>query len=419
MSVTPRKKILLIAPQPFFLNRGTPINVRAVAETLGKLAYEVDLLVFAQGEALEIPGVRIIRALSVPGVRRVPIGPSWTKVFLDMGLFISALNLAYRHKYDLYHGIEEGAFLACFLAKISRAKFIFDMDSCMTTQLQDSTFLPFAGALKLFSWFETRALRAADAVLTVCESLSIKAKELAPNAAVFQIEDFPLDGAASSQTNRIAELRAMWNPNSRPLLLYTGNLETYQGIELLLRAFTQTLKRSNYRSLNPLLLIVGGELRQIQAYQELCHELGIQSHVTFSGPQPAEDMGNYMALADILVSPRLHGSNTPLKLYSYMAARRPIVATQIASHTQVLSAESAYLAAPSIDDLAIALGAALEQNPEALAARQRRVDAAHALIRTKYNKAIFGQKIEALYATLFGTSSSKAPGHSQGELHGI
>ena len=44
-------RILLIAPQPFFTQRGTPINVRQMAQTLSEAGHEVHLATYPMGEA--------------------------------------------------------------------------------------------------------------------------------------------------------------------------------------------------------------------------------------------------------------------------------------------------------------------------------------------------------------------------------
>jgi glycosyltransferase involved in cell wall biosynthesis len=54
-------------------------------------------------------------------------------------------------------------------------------------------------------------------------------------------------------------------------------------------------------------------------------------------------MSVYLAAADVLVSPRSSGTNTPLKIYSYLRAGKPIVATRLLTHTQVLDDDVAQL----------------------------------------------------------------------------
>jgi glycosyltransferase involved in cell wall biosynthesis len=68
--------------------------------------------------------------------------------------------------------------------------------------------------------------------------------------------------------------------------------------------------------------------------------------------QPREEMAVYLMLADVLVSPRSYGGNLPLKVFDYLAAGRPIVATDIPTHRTVLNEERALLVAPRTEAIA-------------------------------------------------------------------
>ncbi len=59
---------------------------------------------------------------------------------------------------------------------------------------------------------------------------------------------------------------------------------------------------------------------------------------------------SYLDAADVLVSPRSTGTNTPLKIYQYLRSGRVIVATRLLTHTQVLSDEVAILTEPTPTD---------------------------------------------------------------------
>ena len=79
-----RRRVLLLAPHPFFEQRGSPIAVALLAETLCDRGYVVDLLTFPGGSAVEIPGLTIRRLPRVPGVKNVPVGLSWKKLVYAM-----------------------------------------------------------------------------------------------------------------------------------------------------------------------------------------------------------------------------------------------------------------------------------------------------------------------------------------------
>jgi glycosyltransferase involved in cell wall biosynthesis len=110
-------------------------------------------------------------------------------------------------------------------------------------------------------------------------------------------------------------------------------------------------------------VIVGGQPEQVEKYQYISHKLGLANVVHFVGQRPLEEMPQYMALAHILLSPRSQGTNTPLKLYTYMASGKPILATDMYTHTQVLDTSTSLLVPPTPQGLATG---ALEllRNPE-------------------------------------------------------
>ncbi|MBX7144642.1 MAG: glycosyltransferase [Oligoflexia bacterium] len=407
-------RVLLIAPQPFFLNRGTPMNVRAMATALAEFGLAVDLLVYPIGDEIDIPGVRILRCPRLFGIRSVPIGPSWKKAILDIGLAIHALFLAITRRYQVIQGVEEAGVIAWGLSRLSGARCIFDMDSCMVTQIENSGFLRSRLLLWLVAAIESFCLRRSDAVITVCSSLTAKVRQLAPEAQIYQIEDFPLDDAQVPNQETIVRLTNELSLQGRSVILYTGNLEPYQGVELLITAFHKITLNTGGAT-PPVLVIVGGNQSQVAQLRAQVTQLGIDGHVRITGARPLAEMGSFMALASVLASPRLVGTNTPLKLYSYMAAARPIVATSIISHTQVLDNSCAYLADPNPNDFSLALQAALEKSDAALRERQTRVEQSLQLVQTRYSRNTFTHQLRSLYSRLIGKTTQLVDSQVQHE----
>ena len=85
------RRVLVVAPQPFYQDRGTPIALRQVLEALSGLGYQVDVLTFPVGQDIELPGVRIFRAGNPFRIRGVPVGLSARKLLLDLSL-VAALR---------------------------------------------------------------------------------------------------------------------------------------------------------------------------------------------------------------------------------------------------------------------------------------------------------------------------------------
>ena len=90
-------------------------------------------------------------------------------------------------------------------------------------------------------------------------------------------------------------------------------------------------------------MIIGGSDDNILKYQKKAETLGVAEAVVFCGPRPVELLGHYLKQADILLSPRITGNNTPMKLYSYLDSGKVVLATGLPTHTQVLSDDFACL----------------------------------------------------------------------------
>jgi glycosyltransferase involved in cell wall biosynthesis len=97
-------------------------------------------------------------------------------------------------------------------------------------------------------------------------------------------------------------------------------------------------------------------------------------------------------MANVLVTCRTRGSNTPLKIYHYLHAGKPIVATAIRSHTQVLNSETAELVEPTPRGIAAGIVRVLRDGERA----ERLGAAAGLLARTRYDQTISTQRLADL-----------------------
>jgi glycosyltransferase involved in cell wall biosynthesis len=378
--------ILLLAPQPFYRERGTPIAVRLLAETLCALGHAVDLLVYHEGEEISFPGLRLLRAPAPPLVRDVPIGFSARKLACDVTLTASFLRLARPGRYDVVHAVEEAIFPAVWLRRRHRAAVVCDMDSDMVDQL--------VGTSKLRGLFRRpleaivrRTLGACDLVLAVCPSLAHKVRGICPAVPVHLLEDIPLTEAPHAP---VEDLRARFDIRG-PLALYVGNLEPYQGIDLLLEALAALDAETPVT-----LVVIGGIPADVARYTQKAAALGLIRRVHFTGPRPLRELGGYLAQADILVSPRTLGENTPMKIYSYLASGRSMLATDIGSHTQALDASCALLVPP--DSGCVAAGLRRLAGDQQLRMSLGKAGAERAAER--YSRAAYRAKLGAAYELL-------------------
>ncbi len=385
-------KVLMIAPQPFFEPRGTPISVYQRLTALSKLGHQVDLATYHVGEEVEISGVRIFRTPRFPFIKQVKVGPSVAKLFLDLFLFGVALFLLVRNRYDAIHSHEEGSFFAMFLSWISRAPHVYDMHSSLPRQLENFGYGYLWPAVKLFEILENSVLKSADAVITIDENLADHARSICPSARVFIIENMALKADTSTEYPEVDRLENDLAASNRLVVVYTGTFERYQGLDILLSALRLALSESR----NLALVLVGGKERQIQQLRAMAAELHLEDQVFFAGTVPFEEATAYLDMAQVLVSPRIGGTSVPLKIYSYLQAGKPILATRIRAHTQVLKDGTALLVEPTGEGLAQGLVRLLEDSE----LRQRLAVGARELARTSYDPSSYLLRISDLYDQL-------------------
>ncbi len=268
-------KILLLAPHPFFQPRGTPIAERMLLEVLTGHGHRVDVLTYPEGEDVDLPGCRIRRIPRPPFVRNVRPGFSLKKLACDAVMLAQTLALVRRNRYDLVHAVEESAFMALAARRLFGTPYVYDMDSGLARQMADR-FPVLRKVRRLLVACESLAVRGAIGTLAVCKSLADQARACHPGGLVARIEDVSL--LANSADERAEEAEDV--PRGGPVVMYVGNLETYQGIDLLVEAFARVLPEVP----DARLAIIGGSGADVAAYRERCAALGLGESVWRPAP---------------------------------------------------------------------------------------------------------------------------------------
>jgi glycosyltransferase involved in cell wall biosynthesis len=285
--------------------------------------------------------------------------------------------------------VEEAAHLVAPVARLLKVPLVMDVDSAIPDQLRESGFARRGPLVWCAEAFERHALRRASAVITVCASLTDGVRRRAPDARVFQIEDPPLvDASTAPAAEAVAALRLSLGLGPGPVVFYSGNFEPYQGVELLVDA-APSIPHAQF-------VFMGGEPSEVQALKERAQHGDAGARCVFTGKRPPSELPAFLALADVLVSPRCRGVNTPFKIYTYLASGRPLVATRIATHTQLLDDTLAVLVEPTSAGVGGGIRSVLV-DPEDAAARAAR---GRALVEREYSAARYAEKVKLAYAAV-------------------
>jgi glycosyltransferase involved in cell wall biosynthesis len=122
----------------------------------------------------------------------------------------------------------------------------------------------------------------------------------------------------------------------------------------------------------------------------MARNLGIAACCSFAGSVPKSIANQYNNLADVLISPRVSGNNTPLKIYEQIASGIPLVATRIRSHTQVLTDDYAFLVEPEPEAMANGILEAMKSDAES----KRKARNARELYQRSYSRQTYKHKIK-------------------------
>jgi glycosyltransferase involved in cell wall biosynthesis len=385
-------RVLMISPHPVYSPRGTPISVFNRAAALCALGHQVDLVTYPIGEDRAVDGLTY-RRTALPGVHRVGVGPSLAKVALNATVAYGSLSALLRGKghYDVVHTHEEAGILGHLYAPLVRLPHVYDMGNDWGVVLQNYGLSRHNPLVAAAAAIERRVVASAGVVIAHFPSLAaaIGQRSSTPTEVVYNVS---LD--ADPLAEDVVRLRRAWSPDGRPVVVYTGTLEPYQGLPLLLDAIVHLLASGAAR---PRLVVVGGQPAQVAALRREIAGRGLAGDVHLTGMVASPSIPACLAAADVLVSPRATGSNTPLKIYAYLTSGTPVVATRIESHTQVLDDRCAVLVAPDARGLAAGIATVLRD-----AARREELARGVEWLRRTYSLESYIAGVAAAYTHVGG-----------------
>ncbi|HEY8468964.1 MAG TPA: glycosyltransferase [Longimicrobiales bacterium] len=390
--------ILVVAPEPFLEDRGTPIAVYQLLGALGRLGYSVDLLTYPVGREIRLPGVRVFRVPNRFRIRTVPIGFSLRKLVLDVELTIALHRRLRAQRYRCIHAVEEAAFPALLLGRRAGIPVIYDMQSSLPEQLAQRRLFRIPVVRMALDACERWLLRGVSAVVS-STGLAARVRAAAPRAHVR--EWVYASEPCKVERGQAERLRAeLCVPEHARLVVYAGTFEDYQGLPALLSAIPAVCRSVP----DAVFVCVGSRPDERSAVERKAAELNLNGRLRLLPRQPRERLPALLAMADVLVSPRAYGQNLPLKIFDYLAAGRPIVATDIPAHRSILTPERARLVPSSPEGLASGIRDVLLD--PALA--ERLAGAARAYAQRYLGQDVFVRSVQELYDHVCGRETKSA-----------
>lgn len=389
-------RVLMIAPTSFFLDYGAHVRILEEVRVLQKFEHKVKIVTYPLGR--HIDNLDIERSIRIPWHPSHEVGPSRSKLIIDIFLALKTFTTTRKWKPDLIHAhLHEGALIGGMLARWFRIPLVFDLQGSLTSEMVDHRFIAPNGILfSMARWLEQRINRLPHAILTSSQNTATGlTKEFDVPADMLTViydcvhADTFAPGAISRA--RVDELRARLQiPSGRKIVIYIGLLDEYRGTSVMLRTAAQLRERG----IDAHFVIIG--FPNIERYSAMAQDLGIADRVTFPGRIPYENVPLWLALGDVAIEPKMSATEAAGKVLDYMAMGLPIVAFDIPVMKEYLGDLGIY--APLGDARAMADQlAALLDNPErarsiGVKLRERAMD--------KFSWERTGREIERVYENI-------------------
>lgn len=330
-------RILMIAPTPYFADRGCHVRIYEEARALMKLGHEVCIVTYHLGR--DMPGVRVVRTPHVPWYNKLEAGPSWHKPYLDMLLLWKSLAEARSFRPHLIHAhLHEGALIGAVLKGVLRIPLLFDYQGSLSGEsLNHGFFRDTSLILKLFKGLERTIDRLADRIITSSNKGRqelIREWGIAPEKVTGLIDG--VDTEMFRPCSRSEARRELKIPEDVKLVAYLGLFNRYQGVDLLLDVIS--LVRSE--APNVRFLLMGFPDKE---YQVKAAEMGIDDVITFTGRVRYDRAAFFLSAGDLAVSPKLAQTEANGKLFNYIACGLPTVVFDNQVNREILGDDGIYV----------------------------------------------------------------------------
>lgn len=270
--------------------------------------------------------------------------------------------------------------------------------------------IPEKGLRRLFGVWATRTcFNAAAKIICISNGLrdhlrtrwNVEASKLAVLPCAADVDVFRPNHA-------VERVRRSLGLTTEPVVIWVGGYYPWHDLELLLDSFVLVRQRHPEARL---VLVGDGQTRP--SILQKVQKSGLQQSVIMTGAIAHADVPEMLSIADIAVVPSAPisasrgGTGTPLKLFEYMAAGKPIVATALNEAAEVIQDGHTGLLveAGDVHAFARAVLKLLDQPAERLRmgknARQQATD--------RYSWEEYTRRLERVYLNVLGKSAAASP----------
>ncbi|MFZ3031830.1 MAG: glycosyltransferase family 4 protein [Candidatus Moraniibacteriota bacterium] len=348
-------KVLVVAPTPFFSDRGTHIRILEEALALEKRGHEVTIATYHIGQDLPDSlgshiDVRRIRRLLF-WYKKLEAGPDWQKIILDLLLIKKVFFLARTKRPDIIHGhLHEGALIAWIVQKMlfwRDIKVVADFHGSLTKEMVSHQYLGVSLLQRVFQWIEHRIDNMGDAAVASSWNNAADIRKVRPGGVEVLLDGTRLsmfDGLPSKQ-----EIRKQYGISEDAVVItYTGAFIKNKGIQYFLEALpaiVQACPRAHFVLAGFPLDMIAGDI-----------PVELRERVTTISPSPYFDLPKILRMSDIGVDPKGEATREASgKTLQYMGAGLPVACFGTENNREYLDEGGSYAGEMTAASLAQAI----------------------------------------------------------------
>ena len=329
-------RVLVIAPTPFFGDRGCHVRIYEEVRALAARGIESSVVTYSSG--LDVPDVQTVRARAIPGIAAGPLGFSPGRPALDLAVLLAANREVARFQPDLLHAhLHEGIAIGVVLQTWYRLALVADLQGSLTAEMVDQGVFANDGVpAGLMRAIERWLVRRPNRILiSSSQGVPLLTAQGVEPHRVTALPD-GVDITAFSPQPRDPALVETLGLAGKRVVVFLGLLTDYQGVDLLLDV-AELLSRANPDAH----LLVLGYPNEVQ-YRAEAKARGLDSMMTFPGRVPYGEAARWLCLGDVAVSPKRSLTEANGKLLNYMGCGLPVVASDTPVNRELLGASGLF-----------------------------------------------------------------------------
>lgn len=330
-------RILVVIPFAFHRESGSSLSSYYRVLALSEIVSKVDVITTPHGKDLYKDNVKIARTPSHRLFKTYQPGAYIKRLVYEVFLLLKSIEFLFKNNYDLVFIHGSSIYWAFVLQAFYNVPFIAMVHGNIQTELEKWGISKNSFLKKHLGKLECYVINTFAYIIAEHEAV----KSILINGGVNEVKITVIKICVKS----VPQIKKK-STSKYFTLLYTGTFVKIQNIDLLYQT-ARLLKGKNIR-----FQIIGGIEKELKEERKKIQDYDIADMVDLFPRVDQKDLNGYMEQADIVVSPRIFGDDTPMKIFDYLNYGKCILASNRPIHTGILNCEVACLFEPDPESLA-------------------------------------------------------------------